>query len=103
MNLFSDNILEFLIECWKYDSNKFYPFIISPLNKWNHLVISSPDDRVAISIDTFFEDISRNNNSIKLYQHNDENDKNNLYLIKKEFDNSSHCYHFQMYPNEYQY
>ncbi|KAM9967165.1 hypothetical protein ACTFIR_007404 [Dictyostelium discoideum] len=48
--------------------------------------ITSPNDYVAISIDTFFDDVLRNNNSIKLYGHSDnnnnnnENDKNQLYI-----------------------
>ncbi|KAM9954415.1 hypothetical protein ACTFIW_003957 [Dictyostelium discoideum] len=104
MNFYSEKAIEFLNRCWDYECKYNYPFLISPINKWNHLVITSPNDNVTISIDSFFDDVLRNNNSIKLYEHtdnNNENDKNQLYLIKKVF-NSAHCCHFLKYPNEYQ-
>ncbi|KAM9997283.1 hypothetical protein ACTFIZ_006640 [Dictyostelium cf. discoideum] len=105
INLYVQTAIEFLNESWKYECKHNYPFLLSPENKWNHLVITSPNDYVALSIDTFFEEILRNNNSIKLYEQNNENlknDKNQLYIIKKVFNNSNHCCHFLNYPNEYQ-
>ncbi|KAN0044993.1 hypothetical protein ACTA71_006520 [Dictyostelium dimigraforme] len=107
---YSEKPFQFLYKCWEYQCKHYYPCLISPNNKWHHLVITSPNDMVTISIETFLEQLITNNTSLKKFQNDGNNDNNNnnnnknnnnFYLIKKVF-GSNHCCHLPMNPKEYE-
>ncbi|KAN0044992.1 hypothetical protein ACTA71_006519 [Dictyostelium dimigraforme] len=101
IGIYTEKSLQYFNECWKYQSEHFYPYLISPINKWHHFVITSPNDLVTISIDTFLEQLITNNKSIIPFSENEINNNNQYYLYKKVF-NSDHCCHLLTNPKEYQ-
>ncbi|KAM9954416.1 hypothetical protein ACTFIW_003958 [Dictyostelium discoideum] len=81
-------------------------------NKWPHLILTSPNDFVILSIYDFidqiklipgmkeFKDFNNNSDSNNNNNNNNNNCFNNLYIIEKVFQ-SEHCLHLLKNPKEY--
>ncbi|KAK5576925.1 hypothetical protein RB653_001862 [Dictyostelium firmibasis] len=94
--------LEVFKPIWIRLTTNYYKYLISPLNKWPHLVISSPNDFVILSVHKFIDQIKSIPGMKEFKQFkNNNSEENNLFLIEKEFD-SEHCSHFFKYTKEYQ-
>ncbi|KAN0018492.1 hypothetical protein ACTFIU_011110 [Dictyostelium citrinum] len=95
--------LETFYHIWKKITSTYYCHLISPLNKWPHLVISSPNDFVILSVYDFIDQIKLIP-TMKEYKdfknNNHKNNENNIYIIEKVFQ-SEHCLHFLKNPKEY--
>ncbi|KAM9967164.1 hypothetical protein ACTFIR_007403 [Dictyostelium discoideum] len=100
--------LESFFHIWKKITTIYYSHLTSPLNKWPHLILTSPNDFVILSIYDFidqiklipgmkeFKDFKNSSGS----NNNNNNCFNNLYIIEKVFQ-SEHCLHLLKNPKEY--
>ncbi|KAM9980616.1 hypothetical protein ACTFIY_002928 [Dictyostelium cf. discoideum] len=93
--------LESFYHIWKKIKTTYYCHLIS-LNKWPHLILSSPNDFVILSIYDFIDQIKLIPGMKEFKDFNNNNNRNyfNLYIIEKVFQ-SEHCLHFLKNPKEY--